>query len=332
MDRITIKCLGLISRLGNQEDQVVENLKNNLYCTQEQLDFNNTLVAQRTRRMNRSAIMLTNTIKYCMDGIQETKDKIVPGDTGLITNIAYGPINTSINFGAIVSNDTPELASPMDFANTVNNAVVGHAAMYFGFKGPSTLLMGGNSILYTMDLLKKNLSKDIFACGVEEYCKPIFDYAERKFSRPLFSEGASAVLLSNQGESDYGYIIGSSEAGLGYSPLFSDCNDETDKFIKLFQNAINSAQVDAGEIDAIFYASDGVSGLREAEEKAVEGIFTGAAAKVYVKDLLGETLGASMTLSLALAAITIKSGIYKKILVSGIEVSGTLEAFVVSRD
>ncbi len=329
MDRIVIKRVGLISKLGKREEQVLKHLENNTYLSQDRLDFENFLDNRKTRRMNRIARMLTSTIYDCMDGLKP-EDSIIPADTGIIVNVAYGAINTTMDFGRLVNRKTPELASPTDFANSVSNAIIGHAAMYYGLKGPSTLLMGGNTVYYTMRLLKRQDANEIFCCGVEEYCKPIHEYAAAKYKTTLFGEGAAALLLSNQGKSEYGYILGGSETGLGYSPLFTDSEDETGKFSKLIMKTIQASNVDEKEIDCILLGSDSCSGLRTAEEKAVDEIFTGKPKIIPVKDLLGETLGAGMTLSIAVAAILIRSGQYKKILVNGIEVSGTLESFVLS--
>lgn len=330
MEQIAIKRLGLISKLGNREEQILDNLESNTCILKNCLDFDDLLDKKKARRMNRTAKMLTGTIYDCIDGLEQGED-IIPGDTGIIVNVAYGSINTNMDFGMLVMQKAPELASPTNFANTVSNSIVGHAAMYFGLKGPSTLLMGGNTVYYTMRLLKKRMVKEIFTCGVEEYCRPIHEYALEKYRAPLLGEGAASLLLTNQGSSDYGYILGCAEAGLGYSPLFDDSGDETDKFIKLIQDAIRDAKTEENEIECVLLGSDSFSGLRSAEEKAVDEIFISSPKKIYIKDLIGETLGAGMTLSIAVAAILIRSGRYKKILVNGVEISGTLESFVVGR-
>lgn len=329
MDRIVIQGIGLISKLGNCEDEVLYNFESKECFQKEQLDFENILEHKKVRRMNRIAKMLTCTIKNCIKNAEQELSLNLY-DTGVIVNVGYGPMNTIKDFATIISMDMPELASPMDFANTVFNAVVGHAAMYFGFKGPSTVLMGGNSVLYTMRLLKKKAADHILVCGVEEYFKPAYEYARMNYKESLFCEGAASLLLSNKGESEYGYIIGSAESGLGYSPLYSQCVDESANISRMIKKAINTAQINPNEIDCVFFASDKCTGLRESEEKAVDEIFEKTVEKVYIKDLLGETLGAGMTLSVAVAAIAMKAGKYKKVLVSGIEVSGTLETFVLS--
>jgi 3-oxoacyl-(acyl-carrier-protein) synthase len=328
LDRVAIKSLGLISSLGNSEDEILANLDSKIYSGEKQLNYQNVLDGKKTRRMNRFAKLFTNAIQYCVSNSGET---LPPDDTGIIANVVYGQINTVLDYGVAVCEEKPELVSPTAFANTVSNAIIGHAAMYFGFKGSSTLLMSSNSVLYSANLIKKEAAKYILACGVEEYCDPVFEYAAQKYHAPLYGEGAVAILLSGQDKSDYGFILGGAQTGLGYSPFLSACKEESALFKKLIQKTLAAAKVTAADIDCVIFGSDRLTGLRGSEEDAVNSIFDNTVKHIYIKDAVGEILGAASAFSVATAATCIRAGKYRRILVSNIEATGTLEAFVIGQ-
>lgn len=332
MQKVAIKSIALISRLGTDINEILGNFKEEKADNKVQVNFEKVLDPRKIRRMNRISKMVIYSIQKCFE-----KERIayLNGDTekvGLIFNTAYGPLNTNISFGSTIIEGNPDLASPMDFANTVSNAFIGHAALYFNLKGLSTLLMGSNAAGYALKLLNKGASNNLIVSGVDEFCEPLFEHAEKKYGEGVKSEGIATLLLSNETESDYGYIVGDAEVGLGYSPLYSKVKEDAGvKFEKVMTKALTKANETAESIDVVLFASDKFTGLREFEEKAVSTIFPQGIEKVYVKDYMGETLGASTIMSIAVAGALIKAGRYSKLLVSGIEVSGTISSFIISK-
>lgn len=330
MNKTVIKGIGIISELGNNPAEVLEHYEDDKMCRGGKLSYENRIDPSKMRRMSRLAKMLANTAADCIKCSNMEDFTKASNEVGIIMNTAYGPINTNIDFGGVIKN--PELASPTDFANTVSNAAIGHVAIYFGLKGSSTLLMGSNVTGYTMRQLEKKASDYIIACSAEEYCTPIAEYARQKFHENLFSEGVVSLLLSSRGDSEFGYIIADAETGLGYSPLYSEVKDETTKFIRVMDKAMKKAGLTEADFDAVILASDPLTGIREYEEKAINQVFREQVKRIYSKDMLGETSGAGSLLNIALASILIKNERFHKIMVLGLEVSGTLEAYVISKD
>ena len=202
MSNVAIKGWGIISEMGNDEAQIIKSWDERTAPAGESLAFEHNLKPAKIRRMGRLAEMAASVSGQCLSMAQVEGG----GDAGIIMNTDYGSINLNIKFGKVLK--TPELSSPMDFANTVSNAALGHVALYFNLKGTSTLLMGSNGISYSIRQLEKKGDQKIIFCGAEEYCEPIAEYAKKKYGKHIISEGVASVLLECDTESEWGYIIG----------------------------------------------------------------------------------------------------------------------------
>lgn len=326
MSNIAISGWGIISELGNSEDDIIKNWDAGKLPNGTALDFVHNLDPRKARRMSRLGKMLTSVSQKCLIMSESSG-----GDrTGIIMNTNYGSINLNIEFGKVLK--TPELASPMDFSNTVSNAALGNVALYFKLKGRSTLLMGSNAISYSMRLLEKKNDEKIVVCGADEYCEPIIDYANANLGENAVCEGVAAVLIENNKKTEWGYIIGDSQGGIGFSPLYEKLRDVKDNYKNVIEKALESSGLSKNDINVVFMSGDRYSGIRQYEDEAVDVIFGKKQSRKYTKDFFGESMGASAISSIVLASILIKNNRYENILVLGTEVSGTLEAFVISKN
>lgn len=325
MDKIAIMGWGIISELGNDEEEILANWDRKKEITGGSIAFVHKLDPRKIRRMSRLAKMLTSVSENSLTMAGESGGE----NTGIIMNTAYGSINVNLDFGKIISE--PELASPMDFANTVSNAALGHVALYFDLRGPSTLLMGSDVIAYSMRQLEKKEERAIIVCGGDEYCMPIAHYAQKKYGHSCLGEGVAAILLKRGCKSEWGSIIGEAQGGLGFFPLYEPCTDVTDPYKRVIKKVLASSGLETNEVDAVFLSSDPCSGVRTYEENAVHEIFGKEIPKELIKDRTGESFGASALSSVIAASVMIRNNRYQRVLVLGLEVSGTLEAFIISK-
>ncbi|SFC12806.1 hypothetical protein [Butyrivibrio sp. YAB3001] len=326
MSNIAITGWGLISEMGNDEQQILKSYDEKTEVKGGSLEFDHNLKPAKIRRMGRLAKMSAAVSEKCL-----AMSQAEPGDnTGIIMNTDYGSINLNIEFGKVLK--TPDLSSPSDFANTVSNAALGHVTLYFGLKGASTLLMGSNGLSYTIRQLEKKPEQKIIFCGADEYCEPIANYAKEKYGKNVVSEGVGAVILENNKNSDWGYIVGDAQSGIGYSPLYQDTSDVKDNYKGVIEKALKEAGLKAEDVDLVLMSGDAGSGVRAYEEAAVVEIFGEDKERRFIKDELGECFGASAVSSVIVGSVLVKNNRYKKVLVLGTEVSGTIEAYVVSKE
>ena len=312
----------MISEMGSTEADILRSWDDRKRPSGGEIDFSHSLDPRKIRRMGRFGRMCAAVTDNClkMSGCEK-------GDnTGIIMNTDYGSINLNIEFGKLLP--TPELASPMDFANTVSNAALGNVALYFGLKGPSTLLMGSNALSYSMRQVEKKPDNAIVVCGGDEYCSPVA--STKKFGGDVISEGVAGIVVESEDSAHeiYGRILGDAETGIGFSPLYQSGRDVVSAYSRVIKKALRKAELEAEDIDLVLLSNIAQSTVSEDEKAAVEEIFGNGCDVINARDMLGESFGASAVSSVILGSVLIKNKRYEKVLVLGTEMSGTVEAFV----
>jgi len=335
MKKVAICGMGVVAETGTSVEEIWDSIENERKLESNKIDFS-SLNARKTRRMSDDSKMLVLSTANCLKDSQLSEE--LYHDCGIMVNVVYGPIRTTLRFGKFVNDDEPNMASPIDFANTVHNAVVGHVAQYFDLQGPSTLLMGSNIIGYTTNFINLRPQRDIniVVGGVEESNDLQTEYAKNKLHVPFNNDVAVTLMLSNNMEGKYAYISGFAENGITSS--FMAGNEELNKeevvgsFSKVIQTALTRSNVSIEDIDAIFCASPKGLIFDDYEQEAIKQIFNNPIKQYHVKDYVGELIAASILLNTGVAAYSIKNKGYKHVLVLGYEVSGTMEAIVLSNE
>ncbi len=183
--------------------------------------------------------------------------------------------------------ETPALASPLIFPETVYNAPASHVAAFLGVDGPATTLIGESSaIIEAISMahtwLMQNLADHVLVVGAEE-CDWVAAEAVSYYHPDLkASEGAGALLLSLKGD---GLMLSHSVAH-----AFHNESERAEKLSKLLkkmpriggESGINL--VDASEIHA-----------KEAWEESPQSA-------LHPRSVLGEGMGAGGAWQLVLAA------------------------------
>lgn len=335
MKKVAICGMGIVTEVGMSVEEIWSNIENDKKVECNKIDYS-SLNVRKTRRMSPDAKMLVLSTSNCIKDSQLSEEMY--HDCGIMVNVVYGPLSTVLNFGKYVSDDQPNQASPIDFANTVHNAVVGHVAQYFGLQGPSTLLMGSNVLGYTTNFInqRENRNLNIIVGGVEESNEALSEYAEKLLHVPFNKNAAVTLLLSNYLEGQYAYISGFAESGISYNFLIGNTEFNEDEVVgslrKVIQTALTRALVSADDIDAIFCASPTGLIFDTYEQEAINQIFDNPIKQIHLKDYVGELISANVLLNAGVAAYSIKNKGYKHVLVLGYEVSGTIEAIVLSNE
>lgn len=181
--------------------------------------------------------------------------------------------------------ETPALASPLIFPETVYNAPASHVAAYLGVDGPATTLIGESSaIIEAVSMahtwLVQGLVDHVLVIGAEE-CDWVAAEAVSYYHPDLkASEGAGALLLSLQGDG----------TPLSYSAAHA-FHDEAERAAKLHELTCGPIHI-GGE--------SGIAILDKAELHARASLPESTHA-LRPRAVLGESMGAGGALQLVLA-------------------------------
>ncbi len=225
------------------------------------------------------------------------------GRLGLVFGMFNGCVQFSGRFYQEVL-DTPELASPLIFPETVYNAPASHVAAQLGVDGPvSTLLGDAAVILDAIELAGLWLAQGwVDRCLVlaAEECDWLGAEAVRYHHRDLVAgEGAAALLLSADG------------AG----PVLAEVVEQPVRGrSERAQVLANAAQAWQGRVGTVVNGRCGLASLDADEVAAQAGVGDTALQPGVV---LGECLGAAGALQLVLAASAATGGAASAALISG---------------
>ncbi len=345
MKTIFVNGIGVITDFGKGVEGFWNALCKPLLGIHEEVIDLNAIKNSKTRRMDRIS---TLAVYSAVNALEDSKLQVTdPYEVGTVFNSDYCHSNSNLKFGQFIVDETPGLASPATFINTVNNACVGYVCINLGIKGYSTMLISSNYIGYAMQLIEKDRVKSVIAGGVEEYCKNTFD-AIRKMNYHACECGVTMVLSSDRGKDSYCEIISYHESNLGGHPFFTDgFTVDTKRMRKVMERAMEKAGIHQEDISLVVTAgSDNAVGNGELME--LKEMFTKDIMLLRPKEILGDTLGASLGLNISLGALILKhqkipdcllpknnymeqEGSYHTILVNNYTMSGGFISYIIKR-
>lgn len=350
MENIKVMGIGVISKLGNDIDEIWANLDTSCESTDSQgkIDFESVVPKKKRRRMNRYSEMTVYTTNKALESSQIDMETLDKTKVGTIFSTGYGPMVSNLAFAEMVHEGDQDLCSPTVFANTVSNTCVGHICMEYGFQGVSTILMGSNNIAYSGSLLRKGVADLIVTGSVEEYCKELYDaFKQKELTKDVPIQEASVTFVlkkSDESKSGYCEIIETKDCNLGVYPLIEKVDDERVKqnITKLLKQ---EHERNHSEINLIIDSSNG-SYFDTLESDILTDIFGEQIPRINnVKKLFGETLGSSCNIGLLAGALILKNGYIPEklgqrikvdrletILVTGYDVSGNYTATIITKE
>lgn len=328
MKKIFITGMGVISNIGVTLEELWSNLNKDSIddINDYTLPIKIPLIISKSevRRMSRYAYMAVYSTKIIADRRDDNKSKLNRERVGTIFNTGYGPLSTNIKFGESVIKGNADFASPTVFSSTVSNACVGNVCMVNQLKGPSTILLGSNNIGYSYELISEGLAEGIFTGGIEEYCKELFKSFDEISKRSKYtndgfriSEGAATILMESLDEECDMYkeleqeiiceIKGYSDGNLGAHPaVLRNIEFDSDVFASNIKSLLRDEKIKSEDVTLIVTAQSGIRNSDKAEDIAIKNIFTKDILKISPKLIVGETLGASLTINTVIAGLCLK--------------------------
>jgi 3-oxoacyl-(acyl-carrier-protein) synthase len=291
------------------------------------LEIPNCVPSKVKRRMDRFSLLGVWCSSETLKMSSLTHDEI--DKTGTVFNSVYGPLSTNIKFARHVVEDDPKSASPTQFANTVNNACMGHICMNLNLRGPSTMLMSGNYINVGISLLRKEKASHVLVGGIEEYCEPLSE--QLKLQNIIPNESVVSMLLStSKNELTQAQILGCYEEFIGeHGYVNSDAKYDVKQLRRIITQTLKVSNVDTSEVDLVIASSNGTL-LDAIEINALRDSFGNKIKIMPVVTKLGESFGAGLGIGVGIAIEALKNE-YKTVMVNYCDLTGGFRSVILRK-
>lgn len=255
----------------------------------------------RSPRLRRSSGITKLAMGAAVDALHRAGHEIPPKDArfGLILCVMNGCVDFTGRFYTEVL-DTPALASPILFPETVFNAPASHVAQALGIDGPVSTLIGeptnfAEGLRMAGAWLDGDLVDQCLVIAAEEHSWLSSEAAAYYHHDLIASEGAAALLLAREGS-------GPRLRGIEGPFPFTDSTERAaglNDLVKALATRLQQLRIDPAQTILI----DGQSGITTLDQLEAAA-WSGCAppTRWSPKRLLGESMGASVGLQVALAA------------------------------
>ena len=318
--KVVITAIGVSSSIGNNLDHFSKNYDQ---TEQPQTSHIDDLVLEEElgqfkkvnqRRMDRLTKITMMSAITCIEGANIDINEDTINDVGGIFCTAYGPIASArdfINSGFELGLNS---ASPLLFPYTVGNAAPGAITVLMKSRGYNTTVSGYNPIAYAFDVIRQKKAKAILAGGFEELSPEVeAAYTTRSVINgsglkkdagvTLMSEGAVMMFVEDaQFAKARNAEILFEICGYGVNSNLQRLEKSIDNFgyinpeaiLNSMKSSLIRSEVAGSDIDLIISLSRKDSHQTESESEAISQLWPEGAPEVhYVKQVLGETFGAS---------------------------------------
>jgi 3-oxoacyl-[acyl-carrier-protein] synthase II len=282
--------------------------------------------AMKMRRMNTLSRYALSAARLAMDdgGVQ------LASGSGVAIGTAFGPVQTSVDYMQEYVARGAALAPPQLFAESVANAPGSHIAIEFDLRGFNiTMTQRESSVMaaamYASSQIVKGTVSSAMIGGVEEVNEMVFSVLDRaralahaekgvtEAMRPFdrrrngmsIGEGSAMFVAERTPSKEpYGYLAGFSMAR-DTTATITDWGTGDAQAAAAMQAAIDDAEIDLGDIDAIYASANGTQRGDRLELRAIQRLFgSGAPPVVAAKGYCGEyAAGGGFQLAAALLAM-----------------------------
>lgn len=233
-----------------------------------------------------------------MGALSESRNAAVEEtETGVFLGNAFGSLRTMNDLQETITEDRRRSAMPIDFMNSVMNAVAGQLAILGGCAGMNLTLSTGSrasfdALCYARYMLEIGRVRSAVAGGVEEMNDVYAMYIRQNGAVP--SDGACMFTVERRADAQsrgariYAELTGSAA---GYKPGF----DKTD-VKRIMENAAHDAGLELSDID--FVVKSGSDAEADISQPSLD-----------IKQVTGETYGASAAIAVAAAVAVCGEGI-----------------------
>lgn len=301
-------------------------------------DFNlQDVFAIDTRKIGRGC-------EYCLTAVQSAlldakfeEEYLATSKVGTVIGSTYGSINKAAAFIERIDKRGPKFANPLLVADSMPNAIASHISINWKFTGPSIteisgMLSGIKAICLGRELLLSKKADIIIAGGASEcgearyklYEKTgLLSSGENEACRPfdvnrngmILGDGSAVVVMErlsdavNRGSDIYAVFH-------SYGDVSDICGGFTvDKegtgLALSMEQAIAEAGIQSTDIDFICANANSTVSMDLAEARAIRHVFGDSRSNPRVsalKSLIGETIGASGAMGIAVTALLFREG------------------------
>lgn len=266
-------------------------------------DFINPM---KMRRMNMLSRLGVAAAKLAIDDCGAALD----ANSGVAIGTSFGPVQTSVDYMQEYVEKGAALAPPQLFAESVANAPGSHVAIEWGLRGFNiTVTQRESSVLAaamiaSMQIVKGSVGAALIG-GVEDVNEMIFSVLDRigalsaDVARPFdrdrdglsLGEG-SAVLVAGAGtRKPYGWLSGFG-IGRDTTASISDWGTDHASVAAAMRAAIDDAELQVGDIDAVYASANGSLRADALEAGAIRDVFGDRVPPIVAtKGLFGEYAG-----------------------------------------
>lgn len=322
MNPVFINGIGIISAAAKTSAELLELAKGDKFAEPNfgKNTFEIGVPSSKVRRCPRYAKMAVATANSALNDANVT-DSIDKTRIGTIFSTGYGAVESNSIFSDSVVDGVPSLCSPTVFSYTVPNSCLGQVCIVNGFKGVSTMMLGGDPLEYSTLLLNTNKADLIISGAIEEYndeLKASLLY-DGILSDSNISEGAVLFALSRQRAlTSYCKIIKFASSSLEKYPYLYKL--ESDSTVEIISSTLIDMSKD--KLPELVLTQQNQTYFDEIELTAMKKVFADRVTYFNTKSIFGETFNCSYLLNVAMAAAFIKSGRYKSVLATGIDAHG----------
>ena len=246
--------------------------------------------------------------------------------TGTIFLTSFGSVESNISFIETVLDGVPYLVSPTQFSYTVPNSCLGQACIAHGFRGPSTMLLGGDPLEYSALLMAEKKAGHILCGAVEEWNEDLRASmgAAGQIRGETAVDGAVMLLLSaEKSERTYCRAAAFASAGLPLCPYVDTFSaQEQEESICSMTEALREL---GPETCGFVLTAGNDSFFDSLEDTALSAAFGADVPRLATKRFFGEAFAAGYLENVALGAVLLKNerpGGIRSVVATGTDVQG----------
>jgi 3-oxoacyl-(acyl-carrier-protein) synthase len=298
----------------------------------------------KMRRMNALSRLAVAAAKLAVDDFGSP----LGANTGVAMGTAFGPVQTSVEYMQEYVEKGAALAPPQLFAESVANAPGSHIAIEWGLQGFNVTFTQRESsalaaAMYACTQLMKGSVEAALIGGVEEVNEMLFSVLDRigalahdaalpfDPNRDGISIGEGGVVLVAGAEAGtrapYGWLSGFGMAR-DRTASISDWGSDAEALVSAMRAALEDAELEAGDVDAIYASANGSLRGDALEQRALEAFLPGKPV-VATKGIFGE-YAAGGALQLVAALLAVEEQRYRHVLVNSLSAGGGIVCAVVS--
>jgi len=277
------------------------------------------LDVKERKRVDRLGLfsIISSRLALANAGLELTDDNRTR--VGAVVGTGVGPMESMENFAAPVIEEGAGGANPAVFPNTVYNAAGGQVAIKNGILGSASTVTAGHAagasaLCYGYDLTTMDHADAVVCIGADTLTDTVVQaYQELGVLASsangdggfALAEGGFAVLVERLGAARArgakplgeirGFAITCDAVGVG------KVDTEGAGIERAMRQALERADVAAGDVVAVWANRNGLQAADEAEAKAIERLLGPDVPVLAPKLLVGEPMGAGATLATVLA-------------------------------